>query len=344
MIKIPQELTPLFLLTLDDLISSRSMTLLDRAQHAFLEQRWSDAERHAINVRDTTSELMSRVTDYATSLIYLADIYREVGRLGPALELNERAQQVLKNQPGPKHYHNRAVSDYALGLTHHALTNDSKALHWYDHAKELFDRAYYQWGIESNAEWQGLCKDVQRWLDALSAAITDQAEGLTDTRFSDIDCVPLFRFDDPMREEGPYGLVQLVVDSRTLKTDRVFIGGKVYSLFSPQRVHRLRSNQGFYFDKPHFVVPIQSTQANGEWKEVNPGDLALICEYCDEKEKEQATGTKIGESHWGDFVRGAADEIFFIGKKRRIIGGDPQTVTGKVIAVLRPESENDEKS
>ena len=336
MINIPQEFTPLFLLMSDGMVSARSLTLLDRSQQAFLEQRWSDAERHAISVRDTTSDLISRVMDYATALIYLADIYREVGRLGPALELNERAQQILKNQPGPRYYHNRAVSDYALGLTHQALTNDTRALHWYEHARDLFDRAYYQWGIDSNAEWQGLCRDVQRWLDALSAAITQQTDGLTNVRFSDIDYVPLFQFDDPMREEGPYGLVRLLTDSRSLKTDRVFIGDRVYSLFSPQNVRRLRSNQRFYFEKPHFVVPIQSVEAEAKWEEANPGDMALVCEGCDEKEK--AEGTIIGESHWGEFIRGEENEIFFIGKKRRIIGDGPETVLGRVIAVLRPET------
>ena len=331
MINVPVEFIPSWLLACES-VSQHSQILLKQSRCAVVEQDWAEAERYALNARDA-SQRPGRIVDHVIALIHLADIYRGVGRPGPALEYNEKAQQVLKNQSGPTHYHNRAVADYALGLIHHVLGNDSKALYWYEHAQALFERAHLHWGITGDSKSQEQCNRVIQWISVLSESINDQAAALPDGQRFNLAWFPVFRAQTPAQDDG-YELVCFPATIRDVE-DQIRIGNRLYALLLP-------NGQPFPFPVldfrvPHFAVEIG--EGNQIWGDtLQEGDLALIREKSlGANLDEQADQVEGGE--YGHFTRGADGRMTFVSKPPHIIGGDEkESLIGDVIAVLRPES------
>ena len=323
MINVPVEFIPSWLLTCES-VSHHSQTLLKQSRCAVVEQDWAEAERYALNARDA-SQRPGQIVDHVIALIHLADIYRGVGRLGPALEYNEKAQQMLKNQSGPTHYHNRAVADYALGLIHHVLGNDSKALYWYEHAQALFERAHLHWGISGDPGRQEQCNRVIQWISALSESINGQAAALPDGQRFNLAWLPVFHTQKP-DQENQYGLARFLITCSAVKTDEIRMGDQIYTLLQPNG-QPLPPNQGLDFRVPHFVVEIKKN-GRGE-KGALQGDLALV--RATSPGAAPAEGTRVGQSECGDFFRDTSGRINFVGKKPHIIGG------GGVVAVLQPK-------
>lgn len=302
MILIPPEFLPAYLLTYEQ-VSDRSSKLLDQSRWALSDRKWAEAERHATAVRDATRRLAERGVDHAIALIHLADLYRTVGRLGPALDYGEDAQQALKNMPGSTHYHNRAVADYALGLTHHVLGNGDQALHWYEHAKDLFDRAIPYWGRKGDQDHQAQNEDVKLWIDALIDSIVNQEEGLTDNPFFNLTWFPVF----PREVEGKkvYKLARFLVSTRRLDSEIVCINDQPYQIMRADGSQRY--SPPLDFEKPYYVAEIEAGDESEEGN-LQEGDLVLF---------------------QGEFVR--EDGRVRIALRPRVIGGDKE-----VIAVLRP--------
>jgi len=324
-INVPLEFIPSRLLTCKP-VSQHSQTLLEQSRRAMARQDWAMAERYALNARDA-SQRPGQIIDHAIALIHLADIYRGVGRLGPALEYNEKAQQMLKNQSGPTHYHNRAVADYALGLTHHILGNDSKALYWYKHANDLFKRAHLHWGITGNPESQGKCNRVKEWIAYLSKNISGQAAALPDEQRFNLVWFPVFRAQTPAQEDG-YELVCFPATIRKME-DRIRIGDRFYILLLPD-------GQPFHFPVldfrvPHFAVEVEEGEQiwGGALQE---GDMALIQADLGKQ------ADQVEEGEYGKFTRDATSgRVTFVSNQKYIIGGgEKEQVAGNVVAVLRP--------
>ena len=336
MISIPEEFIPSQLLTCKPVSQhsqtfQHSQTLLEQSRRAMAKQDWARAERYALNARDA-SQRPGQIVDHVIALIHLADICRGVGRLGPALEYNEKAQQMLKNQSGPTHYHNRAVADYALGLIHHVLGNDSKALYWYKHAKDLFERAHLHWGIASEPDRQDQCNKVNQWISALSESINSQAAALLDGQRFNLAWFPVFRTQTPAQDDG-YELVCFPATIRDVE-DQIRIGDRLYTLLLP-------NGQPFPFPVldfrvPHFAVEIGEDDQIWEGT-LQEGDLALIREKSLSADLDEKTD-QVGEGEYGDFTRDAGG-VTFVSNQKYIIGGDEEgPVIGDVVAILRPES------
>ena len=333
MISIPLEFVPSRLLTCE-MVSQHAKRLLAHSRQALAEKRWADAERCALDARDASQRQVGRMVDYAIALIHLADIYRAVGRLGPALESNQYAQQMLKNQPGPIHYHNRAVADYALGLTHHTLGNDSKALDWYEHAQALFEQAYRHWGINGvgSLERQEQCDRLIQWMSALSESITGWAAALPDGQCFSVAWFPVLHAQGSAQDDE-YELVCFPTTLREAE-DQIRIGDHLYTLLLPD---------GSPFPFPvldfrvlHFAVEIEEDGQGG--KGTLQGDLALIQGNGPDAGLAGGTGG-VGQCEWGRFIRDESGRVIFVLEDPRIIGRDrTQPVAGDVIAVLRPES------
>jgi tetratricopeptide (TPR) repeat protein len=315
MILIPSDFLPAYLLTYGQ-VSDRSRKLLDQSRRALSEQNWAKAERHATAVRDATRRLAERGVDHAIALIHLADLYRSVGRLGPALENGEDAQQTFKNMPGSSHYHNRAVSDYALGLTHHVLGNGDQALHWYEHAKDLFDRAIPYWGRLGDQDYQAQNEDVELWIDALIDSIVNQEEGLTDNPFFNLTWFPVF----PKEVEGKkaYKLARFIISNRQIDSKIVCINDQPYEVKSTDGSRRY--SPMLDFAKPYAVIEIDR-QNQDKIKGSEPGDMALLrMESRDYKPE--------GEDFYGEFDRDDEGDVHLLGSRKRVIGA--------LIAILRP--------
>jgi tetratricopeptide (TPR) repeat protein len=320
MILIPPEFLPAYLLTYEQ-VSNRSKKLLDQSRRALNERKWAEAERHAGAVRDATRRLGERTVDYAIALIHLADLYRTVGRLGPALEYGEDAQQTLKNMPGSSHYHNRAVSDYALGLTHHALGNGDQALHWYEHAKDLFDRAVPYWGRQGDQDAQDQNEDVKTWIDALIDSIVNQEERLTDNPFFNLTWFPVF----PREVEGKktYKMARFLVSNRQMDSKVVCINDQPYEVKSTDGSRRY--SPMLDFDEPYVVIEIDR-EDQGEIEGSEPGDMALL-------RMESMDYRPGGENFTGKFTRDEDDNVQLLGARKRVIGN--------MIAILRPMEPNE---
>jgi tetratricopeptide (TPR) repeat protein len=309
-----------------EIVSSRAQKLLEQSRQALVEQCWADAERYAFNARDASQRLPGKMVDYAIALIHLADVYRAVGRLGPALDSSEEAQQLLKNQPGSAHYHNRAVADYALGLTHHMLGNDSKAQYWYEHAQDLFERAIPYWGRRGNRKRQEQRARVVQWITTLSEIISRQAGALPDEPFFNLAWFPVFH-TETSDQKDKYGLACFLITGRAVKSSQIHVGDQLYTLLRPDGKHF--GSKKLDFRAPHFAVEIKKDGQLG--KETLQGDLALIRET-GLTEPHPVGGTdQTGQDEWGDFVRDDRGRVTFVGKKEPIIIG------GDVIALLRPE-------
>lgn len=329
MIRVPLEFVPSQLLTCE-MLSKQVNHLLQKSRDAFSEQHWSEAQRFAVTARDASRRILDEIIDYALTLIHLADIHRTTGRLGPALEANEEAQQLLKNQPGPRYYHNRAVADYALGLTHHALGSDNEALFWYDHAGALFQRASHQWGLRFERERQDQCIKMGKWIDSLARSITQQTADVSDTPFSSLAWMAVFRNDD----EDPYHLARLLTTCRAIKSDAIQIGGETYVLSLPDG-NPASINQDLCFRQPYLIVEIPAV--DNRPAELD-GDLALVQVTGIRREPPEAT-EQIAQGKHGDFVRDEDGHIYFMGRFPHIIGeasdGGEDKVIGGVIGLLK---------
>ncbi|MGD1991605.1 MAG: tetratricopeptide repeat protein [Anaerolineae bacterium] len=315
MILIPPEFMPAYLLTYEQ-VSERSKKLLDQSRRALSDRQWAEAERHATAVRDATRRLAERSVDHAIALIHLADLYRTVGRLGPALQHNEDAQQALKNMPGSTHYHNRAVSDYALGLTHHALGSGDQALHWYQHAKELFDRTIPYWGRQGDQDYQIQNEQVVEWINALIQSIVNQEEGLTDNPFFNLTWFPVFPKD--VDGKRTYRLARFLVSNRQVDSRIVCINNQPYEMKSADGSRRY--SPMLDFEKPYVVVEIDKENQGGI-EDSQAGDMALL-------QMESIESGLEGKDFTGEFVRDDEGNVRLIGTRKRIIGD--------LIAILRP--------
>lgn len=326
MIDVPPEFIPSQLLTCES-VSQRSRKLLEQSGHALTEQNRAEAERCALDALNASRRL-GKMVDHAVALIYLADIYRSVGRLGPALEYNEKAQQMLKNQPGPLYYHNRAVADYALGLTHHMLGNDSKALDWYEHAQDLFKRANLHWGIEGDRKRQEQCTRVIRWIDVLITNIAEQGATPLDTPFFNLIWLPVF----PLRGgEVGYSMAEWEV-TECLVARELKIEGKPFCPYSV--TGKRKTALKLKVSAKHFVLKVLEDNWNDLPAET--GDYLLI--RLDTQRRPGPGVVWLAENEewaFGEFKRDATTgKIRFEPQKPYVIGADAPR--GPIIAILKP--------
>jgi len=81
----------------------------------------------------------------AILLIFLADIARMEGKLGPALEFGREAAQIVKTLPSVEHRHNYGVALYSLGLTCQLLGMDMTTMDCYEQAHQVLKEVCQEW-------------------------------------------------------------------------------------------------------------------------------------------------------------------------------------------------------
>jgi tetratricopeptide (TPR) repeat protein len=159
-----------------------SCRLLDQALDCREKGEWERAEQTASNARDSSREKRAHA-EQAAALIHLADIYRERGRLGPALRHAQEAHEILNRQASLTQRHNEAVAAYNLGLIHHLLGNDGDALNWYQTAQRGFEEARKRWATRKETGWVRTCIVMEEWIRNLSESLTrvEDRDGLLST-------------------------------------------------------------------------------------------------------------------------------------------------------------------
>jgi len=134
-----------------------------------------EAERCARDAQESSRKARAHV-DQAQALIHLSEVYREMGKLGPALRAARQAYDILRRQPGLAQRHNEAVAAYDLGLVHQLLGNEMDALNWYQTAHHLFELAREYWAAHRDGARVRVCVRLQRWIANLSDCVTQDRQ------------------------------------------------------------------------------------------------------------------------------------------------------------------------
>lgn len=138
MINLPSKLTPSELLCYEELPPFID-ELLQGSRSLRREGRLPEAEHCALDGMQASQEPGANVSQ-AVALIHLADVHRDMGKLGPALADCQKAYRFFQRQPSHYQRHNEAVAAYALGLAHQLLGSEMDALKWYRKSGQLFER------------------------------------------------------------------------------------------------------------------------------------------------------------------------------------------------------------
>ncbi|HHS97075.1 MAG TPA: hypothetical protein ENK08_04125 [Chloroflexi bacterium] len=361
MINVPLDYLPMELVV-EERLSSLLRAMLRRCRAALARQQWALAERYAANAKEAAQGGSDWPVGYALSLIHLADVYRSSLRLGRALEYNEEAQLTLDKQPGPKYYHNRAVANYALGLTHHALGNDTKAAEWYDRASDLFRRAARHWAWENAPDRQEQCEQALRWIESLNRSLEEWVDVLQEEPLCASIWIPIFQ-----RNTGGEMEPRLFCLPATLRRrgGTLRIGGRTYHVLPPTvDPHEMEEERDLMIDfrVPYFAIEIGPDGAPDWLKELpigweeeeqkmwekavpRPGDVILVRGRC-LGERGALEGVEVSGADFqgGRFIR-EEHGFRFIVERERIIGGRSEVernALGQVVALLRPTSHPEE--
>lgn len=275
----------------------------------------------------------------AVLLIHLSDICRAKGRLGPALKLTDKAEQLLQSWPENRRKHNHAVALYSLGLVHHLLGSDQEAWDFYDRALDAFQQAKEQWSRLNQTEWAACCDEVSRWIERLMSyvAATRALGGKSAIQLCALlGCWSpgenLSETDQPIVDMA-IGKIELNVHLR--------LGNETYQL---QPLDRSQSSKlAFSLREQHFVLEVLEELPNC-LPEFQGADYALVNRSG--QRQEQDFGTAIGRDNtvlWGKFTRDTHGRIQFEVAHPgdplvpRIIGGEylEEQAAGSVVGVFK---------
>jgi len=266
----------------------------------------------------------------AMAWIHLADVSREMGKLGPALAACQKAHPVFQRHSSRCQRHNEAVTAYALGLTRQLLGNEMDALRWYQKSSQLFERVKEDWAAVNALTQIEICNRIQSWTETLGAYVTaarTRADDYLTTRI----WVPII----PSAAGTKFAIAELEIERYTVGND-LEVNGK------PFRVQRLKGTQriSLMLDAEYDALEIPDN-ARELWEDVGEDDYALVVWEGVDKKLDQATLETLSETGYGNFVRDADRAVYFVRPVPRVIGGEDADIplqVGKVIALLKPVS------
>jgi hypothetical protein len=266
------------------------------------------AERCARDAWECSREARAHV-ERAAALIHLSDVYREAGKLGPALRHARDAYAILQRQPGLAQRHNEAVAAYSLGLIHHLLGNDADALNWYQTAQRLFELAGEYWATCNERARRRTCTCLLWWIRSLSGCLVRARErdGFCST--------VIFPARLMGGEDGVFSLVELRVAGRVLG-QQLTIGERAFRVCTSDGEGVVIEDEERYrvFQVPEPVCPHVGAQQ---------GDHVLV-QHTTQEEPDLPYCVVEGEAgaEFGRFRRDEAGEVVFESLvSGRIIGG-----------------------
>ena len=279
----------------------------------------------------------------AIVMTYLADIARERGRLGPALNYSKRAEHLFAQYPQSRCKHNHAVALYALGLVHQLLGSDQEAWDYYDGALEDFDDAQTKWtSISIEDDVKDRCREAIRKIEQLMCYVR-RARALGGSSavqlLTLVGCWPL--------DNHAIGADHLVVEAaieRATPNLHLRVSNRDYQLRS------LNNNRApelmFRPDDEYFVLEVPEELGN-IMPEFQDAEFALINQSGrDRTGKFGATVEQDSQVLWGRFVRDAGETKFEVAYENaplpapRFIGEDDlnntdQRTVGSVVGVFK---------
>jgi hypothetical protein len=289
-----------------------------------------EAERFALEALDDSREAADHVSQGA-ALICLADVHREMGKLGPALSDCQRAHRIFQRQPSRYQRHNEAIAAYALGLVHHLIGNDVDALKWYHNARKQFERARREWAAVNALKRVEACDYVLCWLEMLTKRLIAAQAGLEmnlSTRFQ----VPAVRSSD---DEARFVIVEMEID-RYRFGHYATINGDLFQLQSVRADQHISMRPGTrcYALK----IPVEAHEFLG----ASEGDYALIAWGGDVNREGPGVLEALSGPEFGSFERDDEGDIQFVSFKEAVVIGSEDIAddfgVGYIIALLKHES------
>jgi hypothetical protein len=312
--------------------------LLKHASTSLKKGQWKWAESCAKDARD----ICKHTNAYAAlgvSHICLADVYREVGELGKAMDLCEEAYRIFHSQSPRAQRHNEAIAAYAQGLLYEVLPfgDDMQAVQWYSKALKLFEKAQEHWASCRNDKRFKACQRASRHIERRKTAImkTHSAGG-----------------------PGSEALDILEVDSRQcaghgriLGDNRVSVGEDVFCLHSGTLPSR-------YDDAARYCFLLPVGNGSCTFPAAEEGDYAVVRLRWHLNVQDPETVWMPGvvwtsDNAWevGDFTFDPDGRVWFYpcASKARVIGGRPlpiqggapkdptEDIKGRIIGLLKPE-------
>jgi tetratricopeptide (TPR) repeat protein len=325
-ISLPWQLTPSELLCCVEL-SPFIDDLLQRSRSLRRRSAFPEAERCALDALGAGREPGGN-TSRGAARMHLADVYREMGRLGPALADCQKAYRIFQNQPSQYQRHNEAITAYALGLMHQLLGSDMDALNWYEEAGQLLERVNEHWAAVNALAQVKDCTCIQRWIATLS-------KYLTTTRTRDRNpgaciCVPIIlsNADDCEFAMAELEIGQYIICEREARAGMFGVRppkGKEAISLKPDAECSTRK-----------IINEEVCESLGAEEE----DYALIAWKAPDDEEDADVVESLGESEeYGPFVRDIDGNIRFVRPTPIVIGeeeADRKLQIGDVIALLSP--------
>jgi tetratricopeptide (TPR) repeat protein len=326
-INLPRQLTPSELLCCVEL-SPFIDDLLQRSRALRRRSVFEEAESCARDALRGGREPGGNISIGAARM-HLADVYREMGRLGPALADCQKAYRIFQNQPSQYQRHNEAMAAYALGLIQQLLGSYMDALNWYEEAGHLLERAKEHWETLN-------CACIHSWLGTLSEYLTNARTRVGTS--GDCLCVSILLSN---ADTCDFAIAELEIDQYIIR-EREAEGG----LFG---VRPIKGNKAISL-KPDAACSTQKI-IDGELLEslgAREEDYALIAwEDIDDKTDPGILRALSGSEEYGPFVRDTDGNIRFVRPAPIVIGeeeADGSLQIGDVIALLSPTPSSSEPS
>lgn len=326
MINLPPKLTPSELFCGEELPSYIDK-LLQGSRSLRREGRLPEAERCALDAMQASQEPGANVSQ-AVALIHLADVHRDMGKLGPALADCQKAYRFFQRQPSRYQRHNEAVAAYALGLAHQLLGSEMDALKWYREADQLFERVKKDWAAVNALARVETCTRVQRWMETLSEyliAVRARPDANLATRI----WVPIILSEG---EEPGFAIAELGIDEYKVER-QLTVNGKSFDAYRLEGTRRISLVPGTEYYA--LEIPDKARGTLGASK----GDYALVERGKGPNQEGPGVLETLSGPKFGNFERDDEGNINFIHPDAAVIGGKDigkDLQVGYITALLKP--------
>ena len=326
MINLPPKLTPSELLCCAELPPFID-ELLQGSRSLREEGRFPEAARYALDAVEASQEAGTHVSRGA-ALMHLADVHREMNKLGPALADCQQAYRIFQRQSSHYQRHNEAVAAYALGLVHQLLGSEMDALRWYREADQLFERVKEDWAAVNALVQVETCTRVQRWMKTLSAYLT-ATRSRTDASLGTGIWVPVLLADG----DGPgFAIAELEIDKYRVAR-RLTVNGESF------QVRPLKGSRRIFLapdvEYHALEIPAEAHQPLG----ASEGDYALVERGRVADHEGPGVLETLSGPEFGHFERDGEGNINFIRPAAETIGGGDigeDLRVGYITALLKP--------
>ena len=326
MINLPPKLTPSELLCCEELPTFID-ELLQSSRSLRREGSLPEAERCALDVIEASQGPGTNISQ-AVALIHLADVHREMGKLGPALADCQKARPMFQRQSSHYQRHNEAVTVYALGLAHQLLGSEMDALRWYREADQLFEGVKEDWAAVNALAWVEACTRVRRWMKTLSEYLT-AVRTRTDVNLATRIWVPIVLSED---EEPGFAMAELEIDRYTVGR-QLTVNGDSFRTQPLKGTRRVSLAPGI--ECYALRIPDEARGLLG----ASEGDYALIVREKQVRQEGPGVLETLGGPEFGNFERDDEGKINFIRPDAEVIGGDDigdDLQVGYIAALLKP--------